>query len=74
MPFGLIHFSGNRLVEDRVRRDAGLARDEANDKAIADGFPKASPSARVIQIHHTYHYIFIANEADVLRDIRALRA
>jgi len=25
----------------------------------------------VIQIHHTYHYIFITNEADVLREMRA---
>jgi non-heme chloroperoxidase len=65
------HSLGPYADKDPVARDAGLARDEADDKAIADGFQKGLPSARVIQIHHTYHYIFITNEADVLREMRA---
>lgn len=65
------HSLGPYANKDPIARDAGLARDEANDEAIADGFQKGLPSARVIQIHHTYHYIFITNEADVLREMRA---
>ena len=75
VPILAIYAVGHRLGpyadKDPVARDAGLARDEANDEAIADGFQKGLPSARVIQIHHTYHYIFITNEADVLREMRA---
>src|ERR1700733_4936026 len=74
-PILAIYAVGHRLGpyadKDPVARDAGLARDEADDEAIADGFQEGLPSARVIQIHHTYHYIFITNEADVLREIRA---
>jgi len=74
-PILAIYAVGHRLGpyadKDPVARDAGLARDEADDQAIADGFQKGLPSARVIQIHHTYHYIFITNEADVLREMHA---
>jgi len=74
-PILAIYAVGHRLGpyadKDPVARDAGLARDEADDQAIADGFQKGLPSARVIQMHHTYHYIFITNEADVLREMHA---
>ncbi len=65
------HNLGPYADKDPVGRDAGLARDEADDQAIADGFQKGLPSARVVQIHHTYHYIFIKNETDVLLEMRA---
>ena len=65
------HSLGPYADKDTVARDAGLARDEADDEAIVDGFQKGLPSARVIQIHHTNHNIFITNEADVLREMRA---
>jgi non-heme chloroperoxidase len=75
VPILAIYAVGHRLGpyadKDPVARDAGLARDEADDEAIANGFQKGLPSARVVQIHHTYHYIFITNEADVLREMRA---
>jgi pimeloyl-ACP methyl ester carboxylesterase len=69
--FAVGHRLGPYADNDPIARDAGLARDEANDQAIADGFQKGLPSARVIEIHHAYHYIFITNEADVLREMRA---
>ena len=65
------HSLGPYADKDPVARDADLARDEADDEAIADGFQKGLPSARVVRIHHAYHYIFITNEADVLREMRA---
>jgi non-heme chloroperoxidase len=69
--FAVGHNLGPYADKDPVARDAGLARDEADDEAIVDGFQKGLPSAHVVPIHHTYHYIFITNEADVLREIRA---
>ena len=69
--FAVGHSLGPYADKDPVARDAGLARDEADDQAIADGFQKGLPSARVVQIHHTYHMIFITNEADVLLEMRA---
>lgn len=74
-PILAIYVVGHRLGpyadKDPVARDAALARSEANDEGIANGFQKSFPSARVIQIRDTYHYIFISNEADVLREMRA---
>jgi len=69
--FAVGHRLGPYADQDPVARDAALARDEANTVAIADGFQKGLPSARVVQLHRTYHYIFITNEADVLREMRA---
>lgn len=69
--FAVGHRLGPYTDKDPVARDAGLARDETDDEAIADGFQKGLPSARVIKIHHTYHYIFITNEAEVLSEMRA---
>jgi non-heme chloroperoxidase len=65
------HLLGPYADKDPVARDAGLALAAANDEAIADGFQKGLPSARVIRIHRAYHYLFITNEADVLREMRA---
>jgi len=74
VPMLAIYAVGHRLGpytdKDPAARDAGLARDEANDEAIARGFAKAFPSARVVQLHRTYHLLFITDEAEVLREMR----
>jgi hypothetical protein len=45
------------VIDSRIMNQetaAGLARDEADDEAIADGFQKGLPSAGVVPIHpHT---------------------
>lgn len=47
----------------------------AEDNVCTSSQPKAFqagvPSARVLCLPHSKHYIFISNEADVLREMRA---
>lgn len=51
-----------------VAKEAGLTEKQA--KAFEDGVP----SARVVRLPHANHYIFISNEADVLREMRVFLA
>jgi non-heme chloroperoxidase len=42
------------------------------DVAIqADAFEAATPTARVVRIAHAQHYVFLSNEAEVLREMNA---
>jgi non-heme chloroperoxidase len=41
---------------------------------IATEFQKGMPTARVVQIPHADHYVFLTNEADVLREMRTFIA
>jgi non-heme chloroperoxidase len=68
------HRFGPYADKDPATRDAALARSEASDQEVVGGFEKAFPSARVLQIHRTYHFVFITNEAEVLREMRAFTA
>jgi non-heme chloroperoxidase len=45
--------------------------DGAEDEAQAAAFEKATPSARVVRLSRADHYLFLSNEADVLREMRA---
>jgi non-heme chloroperoxidase len=62
--------------------DAGPFVDSATRAAIeasaletigaqVNAFAKGVPSARVVRLAHANHYVFLSNEADVLREIRA---
>ena len=57
---------------------AERAAAEASQAAAIDAMAKALqagvPSARVIQIPHANHYVFLSNESDVLREMRAFIA
>ena len=48
-----------------------LARDAALVEKQAKAFEAAIPSARVVRLPHANHYVFISNEADVLREMYA---
>jgi non-heme chloroperoxidase len=54
---------------------AARALDEAWDKNFAapqaKAFESGVPSAHVVRLAHANHYIFLSNEADVLREMRA---
>jgi non-heme chloroperoxidase len=39
--------------------------------AFVDAFQKGNPSARVVRLPGASHYVFLTNEADVLREMRA---
>jgi non-heme chloroperoxidase len=55
--------------------DDARAKYEAMDKAVSEplenDFEKAVPSARVVRFPLANHYIFMSNEADVLREMNA---
>ncbi len=57
---------------------AERAASEASETQMIDAMAKALqagvPSARVVQIPHANHYVFISNESDVLREMRAFLA
>jgi len=58
---------------DAARRaaiDAENRKGEAQAKAFADGLP----TARVVRIPHANHYVFLSNEADVIRELDAFTA
>jgi pimeloyl-ACP methyl ester carboxylesterase len=40
----------------------------------AKAFESGVPSARVVQLPHANHCVFLSNEADVLREMRAFLA
>lgn len=65
------HTVGPYADKDPAVRDVLFHRSEASDEAIAAGFQKGVPSARVVRIHRTSHYVFIANEAEVLQEIKS---
>ena len=44
---------------------------EASVAAQADAFEAGVPSARVVRIANANHYVFLSNEADVMRDMNA---
>jgi non-heme chloroperoxidase len=49
-------------------------RDNAKAEAQATAFEKGLPSARVVRIKNASHYVFLSNEADVLREINSFVA
>ena len=40
-------------------------------KRVTDSFRKGVPSAHVVLLPHAAHYVFLSNEADVVREMRA---
>ena len=52
-------------------REAAEAIDKVSVDLQAKAFQMGVPSARVVFLPHAHHYIFISNEADVLREMRA---
>jgi non-heme chloroperoxidase len=50
------------------------ARDQVSTGAQAKAFETGIPSAKVIRLPHANHYVFLSNEADVLREMNAFIA
>lgn len=44
---------------------------DASTEAQAAAFEKGVPSARIVRLPHAHHYVFMSNESDVLREMRA---
>lgn len=56
---------------DPGKRAAAEARDLATTGAQAKAFELGVPSARVVRLPNADHYVFLSNEADVLREMNA---
>ena len=61
----------NPMFADAAARAAMEANDLARTGAQADVFEKGISSARVVRLPHADHYVFLSNEADVLREMNA---
>jgi non-heme chloroperoxidase len=72
--FALPHDLGQLAGADAATRAAFEARDEATTGAQARAFENGLPSAKVVRLAHANHYVFLSNEADVLREMNAFVA
>jgi pimeloyl-ACP methyl ester carboxylesterase len=69
--FAIPHDLGSAFQNDPTARAAAEAHDLARTGAQADAFEKGIPSARVVRLPHANHYLFLSNEADVLREMNS---
>ena len=58
-------------ISDPEERAAAEAKDTEDTSAQAKAFEAGVPSARIVRLPHASHYVFISNEADVLRELVA---
>lgn len=72
--YAVPHDMGALMGNDPAVRAAFEARDQASTEAQASAFEKGVPSARVVRLPHANHYVFLSNEADVLREMNAFLA
>jgi pimeloyl-ACP methyl ester carboxylesterase len=69
--FALPHDLGTSFQNDPATRAALEASDVAHTTAQANALEKGVPSARVVRLPHASHFVFVSNEADVLREMNA---
>lgn len=72
--YAVPHAAGPGAPKDAKERAEAEARDEAKTGAQAKAFETGVPSARVVRLPHANHYVFMSNEADVLREMNAFIA
>ncbi|HLJ16839.1 MAG TPA: alpha/beta hydrolase, partial [Bryobacteraceae bacterium] len=73
-PILAIYALPHDLAQVSPNDPAGRAAAEARDAALAEeakAFETGVPSARIVRIPHANHFVFISNEADVLREVNA---
>jgi non-heme chloroperoxidase len=63
--------SGGPAPSDPAARSAAEARDLLTTSAQAKAFENGVHSARVVRLANANHYVFLSNEADVLREMNA---
>jgi pimeloyl-ACP methyl ester carboxylesterase len=69
--FAVPHDLGSGFQNDPATRAALAASDLTRTTAQANALEKAIPSARVVRLPNASHFVFISNEADVLREINS---
>lgn len=68
--FASPHRAPPGMASDSARR-AWVHEDSVAIRQIAGAFERGIPSARVVHVPNADHYVFMSNEADVLRETRA---
>jgi pimeloyl-ACP methyl ester carboxylesterase len=68
------HDQGPTYYNDETGRKVAEAIDAAQYAPIIAAFESAVPSARVVRLARADHYVFLSNEQDVLRELRAFLA
>ena len=69
--YAIPHDYGPYVDQNPAIRDAVAAATYGWYEKRAKAFEAAFPSARVVHLAHAHHYVFMSNEADVLREMRA---
>jgi len=69
--YALPHSPAPGEGNDPTTRAAAEARELATTGAQAKAFETGVPSARVVRLPNANHYVFLSNEADVLREMNA---
>lgn len=72
--YAVPHDFGPAMGSDPAVRAAFEAHDEATTGAQAKAFETGVPSAHVVRLAHANHYVYLSNEADVLREMNAFIA
>lgn len=68
------HEPGNLFKDNPKARAAFIAANNKNTEQQAVAFERQVPSAHVVRIPNANHYVFLSNEADVLREMNAFIA
>jgi non-heme chloroperoxidase len=73
VPILAIYALPHDLASDHPNDPKGQAVDEKLDfdknSLQAEAFERAQPAAHVIRLPHASHWVFLTNEAEVIRDI-----
>ena len=72
--YAVPHDLGPLVNNDAAAREAMEAREEASVGAQVKAFEDGLPTARVVRLPRANHYVFLSNEADVLREVHAFLA
>lgn len=68
------HNPGNMMKDNPKARAAFIAANNRSTERQAVAFERQVPSAHVVRIPNADHYVFLSNEADVLREMNAFIA
>lgn len=68
------HDVGNMFKDNPKAREAFIASNNRSTEQQAVAFERQVPSAHVVRIPNASHYVFVSNEADVLRGMNAFIA
>lgn len=72
--FALPHDPGPYSRDDPAARATFQAQDLVSTGAVANAFESGLPYARVVRLPNAGHYLFLTNEADVLREMNIFLA